>query len=91
MNNIQWHIDSIERSLAEIKRMQDDNSKKVIDRGEYLTAREFGSRCSCSRGTIIRMIDAGIIEAHLTVGGHRRISVDQINKVLKRKLSSGCM
>ena len=33
MNNIQWHIDSIERSLAEIKRMQDDNSKKVIDRG----------------------------------------------------------
>ena len=88
MNNIQWHIDSIERSLAEIKRIQTADSRKVVDRGEYLTTKEFSRRCTCSRTTIIKMVDIGIIEAHLTIGGHRRISADQIVKVMEYKSNS---
>jgi excisionase family DNA binding protein len=82
MNNIQWHIDSIERSLAEIKRMA-ANSTEIVS--EALTTKGFAKRCDISRTTVINMIDAGVIDSQFTTGGHRRISVDQIEKVFAYK------
>jgi excisionase family DNA binding protein len=52
---------------------------------EILTVSQASKYCKVSSKTIINWIDAGYIKAYKTVGGHRRIKKDDLDKFLKEK------
>jgi excisionase family DNA binding protein len=52
---------------------------------EILTVSQAGKYCKVSAKTIINWIDGGYIKAYKTVGGHRRIKKEDLDKFLKEK------
>lgn len=58
---------------------------------EFLTTRQAALRLGFSLGTVQNMVESGALEAWKTAGGHRRIPVASINKLLanRRNLTPG--
>ena len=52
---------------------------------EILTVSQAGKYCKVSSKTIINWIDAGHLKAYKTVGGHRRIKKEDLDRFLKEK------
>jgi len=52
---------------------------------EILTVSQAGKYCNVSSKTIINWIDAGYIKAYKTVGGHRRIKEEDLDKFLRER------
>lgn len=52
---------------------------------EILTVSHASKYCNVSSKTIINWIDAGHIKAYKTVGGHRRIKKDDLDKFLRER------
>ena len=52
---------------------------------EILTVSQAGKYCNVSPKTVINWIDAGHIKAYKTVGGHRRIKKEDLDKFLKER------
>ena len=52
---------------------------------EFLTTRQAALRLGFSLGTVQNMVESGALEAWKTAGGHRRIPVASIDKLLARR------
>ena len=52
---------------------------------EFLTTRQAALRLGFSLGTVQNMVESGALEAWKTSGGHRRIPVASIDKLLARR------
>lgn len=52
---------------------------------EFLTTRQAALRLGFSLGTVQNMVESGALEAWKTAGGHRRIPVASIEKLLARR------
>jgi excisionase family DNA binding protein len=50
--------------------------------GQWLSTREASVRLSCSLSQVQKMVEAGDLIAWKTSGGHRRIPVDEVERVL---------
>jgi excisionase family DNA binding protein len=62
-----------------------DNISKKDKTMEILTVSQAGKYCNVSSKTIINWIDAGYIKAYKTVGGHRRIKKEDLDKFLRER------
>lgn len=62
-----------------------DNISKEDKLMEILTVSQAGKYCNVSSKTIINWIDAGHIKAYKTVGGHRRIKKEDLDKFLRER------
>jgi excisionase family DNA binding protein len=66
-----------------LKSRKFDNFSKKDKIMEILTVSQAGKYCNVSSKTIINWIDAGHIKAYKTVGGHRRIKEEELDKFLR--------
>lgn len=53
-----------------------------ISNDDSLTSAQAGARLGVSTQTIQKWVDAGALKAWRTVGGHRRVSVESVNRML---------
>jgi len=83
MDDIDWHIENIERSLVEIKRLARCVEINDIEVDKYLTTTDFAKRCGCSRSKVINMINNGDIRSTITGGGHNRISEKEADRIIE--------
>lgn len=54
-----------------------------ISNDDSLTSAQAGARLGVSTQTIQKWVDAGALKAWRTVGGHRRVSVESVNRMLQ--------
>lgn len=54
----------------------------VAGRDDWLSTREASVKLSCSLSQVQKMVEGGILSAWKTSGGHRRIPVSEIDRVL---------
>ncbi len=56
---------------------------------EYCSTREAAQRIGVSLGTVQQMVENGVLEAWKTLGGHRRIRVDSVERFIERRDFAG--
>jgi excisionase family DNA binding protein len=55
----------------------------------YCSTRDAAQRIGVSLGTVQQMVEAGLLEAWKTVGGHRRIRVDSVERFVAQRDGAG--
>ena len=53
----------------------------------FLSTQQVAERCGVSTRTVCRWVDAGVLPAVFTTGGHRRIAVQDLNEFLASRRS----
>lgn|GEM_PF-1149952 len=55
--------------------------------GKYLSTKQVAQRCGVHRKTIARWVDAGVLPAVYTTGGHRRLLAMDVDRFLQHRRS----
>jgi excisionase family DNA binding protein len=59
----------------------------MISRGAYLSTAEVAEQCGVSARTVSRWVDAGVLPAVFTTGGHRRVLAHDVERFLENRRS----